>query len=868
MVMTDQRLGGNNQDREVAVYAAEAGMEKMTADMGNMFGAQGSLSAANIVTLASTPPNLQGITYLNPSGVSTYQISCPPVSPCTPTANNAQILAPSPYAGMWGLITPFTLTVAAQTLNGSEVKLQRQVQAVAIPVFQFGVFSETDLSFFNGPPFDFGGRVHTNGNLWLASNTGPLYLADRVTVSGQVIRSNLENGWPGGGATIPAGGSYSGAVNIALTPNPARPPYLAAQWRALDLTEGSVQGPNVYGAINPLLNNPTWTGTVVPAYSGMLVSGAPVLNLTTSTLGGITQPIMLIRRPIVGEAGSNPAEFSQQYFSPTQASLRILLDDYGTDGTCATSDMRALDSVSPTAPVDLATLANIPTSAGVAAGGNYSTVDGYWQSNGTPTITGCIKIEYVTAGGGATDVTAEILGLGYLGKNINPQIAGGFPTLLALPLSGTAIPPSACPDVSPNAVIRIARLRDNPSGWTAANQCGTGANGNDYWPNALFDTREAIPRTGLTPGQLTAMGVMYYVELDVKNLVRWFTGAIGASGANADGVGGYEVYFSDRRGNRIDPNGGTKTASLGFNDFVNPGSANACPNGGMDQGEDLESDAVLRMYGGAAQIGARAPADNPPPITNFLNPGLAVAGVLPNIQAGFCPGAPPLWGFYGVAQEARENPALFFRRALKIVNGGTINLGTTCFGAAPNPPCGLTIVSEDPVYIQGDYNAPGGNVDAAGTVAASVAADSVTLLSDNWNDINSFISPYNMNTGGRNAAQTGYRVALIAGKGIPFPQPAGEQADFGTDGGLHNFLRFLENWGGVNCFYEGSLVSFYYNRQGIGLYKTGNAVYSPPNRNYKFDTNFSLGPQWLPPRTPQLRSINTIGFTQNIMPTQ
>lgn len=699
MVMTDQRLGANNQDRELAVYGAEAGMEKMTTDMGNLFGAQGALTAANIVTLTSAAPALPGITYVNAAGTSTYQISCPPVSPCTPTANNAQILAPSPYAGLWGLITPFTLTVAAQTVSGSEVKLQRQVQAVAIPVFQFGVFSQTDLSFFNGPPFDFGGRVHTNGNLWLASNSGPLYLADKVTVAGQVIRSNLENGWPGAGATIAAGGSYSGAVNIALTPNPARPPCLPAQWRALDLTEGSVLGPNVYGAINPALNNPTWTGTVVPAYSGMLVSGAPVLNLTTSTLGGITQPIMLIRRPVIGEGAANPAEFNQQYFSPTQASLRILLDDYGTDGTCATSDMLALDSVSAKVPVDLATLANIPTSDGAAAGGNYNAANGYWQSNGTATVTGCIKIEYVTAAGAATDVTAEILGLGYLGKNINPQGAGGFPTLPALPASGTAVAPSACPDVSPNAVIRIARLRDNPSGWTAANPCGTGVNGNDYWPNALFDTREAIPRPGFAPAQISAMGVMYYVELDVNNLARWFTGLIGASGGNADSVGGYEVYFSDRRGNRIDPTAGvnTKMASLGFNDFVNPASANACPNGVVDQGEDLESDGILRVYGGTAQTGGRAPADNPPPITNFLSAGAALAGVLPNIQAnGFCPGAPLLWGFYGVNQEARENPAVFFRRALRIVNGGTINLGTACCGAAPNPPCGLTIVSEIP----------------------------------------------------------------------------------------------------------------------------------------------------------------------------
>ena len=47
------------------------------------------------------------------------------------------------------------------------MKLQRQVQVVAIPVFQFGIYSDSDLSFFAGPPFNFGGRVHTNGNLWL-----------------------------------------------------------------------------------------------------------------------------------------------------------------------------------------------------------------------------------------------------------------------------------------------------------------------------------------------------------------------------------------------------------------------------------------------------------------------------------------------------------------------------------------------------------------------------------------------------------------------------------------------------------------------------------------------------------------------------
>jgi hypothetical protein len=147
----------------------------------------------------------------------------------------------------------------------------------------------------------------------------------------------------------------------------------------------------------------------------------------------------------------------------------------------------------------------------------------------------------------------------------------------------------------------------------------------------------------------------------------------------------------------------------------------------------------------------------------------------------------------------------------------------------------------------------------------------VTLLSDNWNDVNSFMNPYldtANNLTGRDAVTTSYRVALIAGKQIPFPLPPGEpQVDFGTDGGLHNFLRYVENWGPATLNYEGSLVSFYYSRQAIGLYK-GAPVYSPPNRIYDFDSNFTQGPQWLPPRTPTLRTVNTIGFSQMLMPTQ
>ncbi len=228
-------------------------------------------------------------------------------------------------------------------------------------------------------------------------------------------------------------------------------------------------------------------------------------------------------------------------------------------------------------------------------------------------------------------------------------------------------------------------------------------------------------------------------------------------------------------------------------------------------------------------------------------------------------------------QEARENMPLFFRRALKIVDGASLNLGTSCYGGTP--PCGLAIASENPVYVQGDFNAAYNQatpwvITPAG-VAASVSADAVTLLSDKWNDVNSFINPYD--SGHRAGEETSYRMGIIAGKQTPFGSLGSTPpADFGTDGGIQNFPRLLEAWGGA-LNYMGSFVSFYFNRQAVGVYGfegatiTGGSSYvlfNPPTRNWAFDTNFTIATQWLPPITPVLRTINTTGFSQMLLPTQ
>jgi hypothetical protein len=909
MVMTDQKLGNNNSDRQRAFYAAEAGMESMTAALAAQFNLSPVVSKADVNTIMTTtaPTDMtgNGIQYLSHAanalcGTNGYCMSFTPDQFGNPSSTTHTILT-GQNAGLVGLLTPYTLQVTALTPQGSEVKLQRIVQTAAIPIFQFGMFCYNDCDFFAGPDFNFGGRLHSNGNLWLAENGGTLTLSDKVTAAGEIIRSNLENG-------TSTGTSYNTTVNI--TTNPGSGPFVA-----LTTGQGSELGPNAIGALSGNFWNPfktlasgTYNGNI-----GVKETGIVPLNvgIATPSIGG--QSIDLIRMPVLGELASNPAKLSERYYS--LASLRILLADYGPSGDCTTSDLMSAPYIDATKnPVDLASLAwdgaarqagvpavaawyqgagngnySLPMSA-AANGATYTANDGYWIQPHYPIITGCIKIEYqTTVPNNWVDATQEILKLGLTGRNINPQ-GTSYVSPARPPLPGTqvkasgptingGVPTVNCADLSPKAVIRLARVRDNPLfdpiGCAIANPPNLTTYGSEFWPNALYDTREGLARDNSLAGNAIVLsGVMNYVELDIANLAKWFTGVLGASGANAVNISGYTVYFSDRRGDRVDPNppasvsvAAAKTGAFGYDDFVNPGSANACPNGTPDQGEDVEGDyisgsdwvPVLRTYGGTPQF------PNPAvglPITNLapLTPGATLAfNKNPNCLTSVnWPGY-----VYNNAQDARENPPLVFRRALKLVNGSTISQGV-----CDTVQCGLTIVAENPVYVQGDYNAqPNGAMNGT-YVAASVIADAVTLLSDNFNDVNSFAFPYTL--GSRTAVTTTYRMAVMGGKGVPFNLTGvtgTAAADYGTDGGAHNFLRYIENWGGQTLWYRGSIVSLYYNHQAVGLYKCCNTVYSPPTRGYNFDTEF-LTPNLLPPQTPMLRSLNTISMTQMDLSTQ
>jgi len=106
-------------------------------------------------------------------------------------------------------------------------------------------------------------------------------------------------------------------------------------------------------------------------------------------------------------------------------------------------------------------------------------------------------------------------------------------------------------------------------------------------------------------------------------------------------------------------------------------------------------------------------------------------------------------------------------------------------------------------------------------------------------------------------------VAIAAGKSLNFTNPTGSpDGYFGTDGGLHNFLRFEESWTGNTLHYKGSLVSLYFSTYATGTFKCCNIVYNPPVRDYIFDPLFAT-PAGLPPGTPMFRDVDNLTYRQS-----
>lgn len=538
-------------------------------------------------------------------------------------------------------------------------------------------------------------------------------------------------------------------------------------------------------------------------------------------------------------------------------------------------------------------------------------------------LDGYLRVEYKDSTGNWNPVTQQWLGLGFARglvpptapqtNPVNPNAillfqepadrngdgkldtAGVTPTFTQSTNNGvtTYTPhPGRPPEVTVDATTNSWMYGDS-----AQPQPGQSASQFNWYPINFYDAREGEPRDVRQNNNdsCTPNGVMNAVELDVGNLARWLNGTIAGSGLNVDyhAQNGYILYFSDRRGMLKNPNGtqvdpaGTKTGDSGLEDSVNRNVAAGTPDGALDpipagrpiSDEDVNENGTLENFGawnmglGLGYIPTPAANTQPPPDQGGgAGPAYTAAN---NVNRKVtAPAAPDPYTTAGRMQTctiAQNNWVSGARHVLRLVDGSLNHVPVR----PDNNAGGFTVGSENPVYVLGDYNSNagdpiwGGGADVPHSETA-VIADAVTVLSNAWSDLNSTNSPNATDPGTyRNAATTYYRMAITAGKSINFPFPGWENSTdygFGTDGGVHNFLRFIEDWSSATLNYEGSLVSMYYSTYATGTFKCcAYSVYQPPNRNYVFDADFTQ-PQNLPPGTPLFRDVENLSFSQNLTP--
>ncbi len=923
MVSNEARMGGNDLEGNLAYYGAEAGIENLTSQLSTLYQSSQSPDAASINALTSPsnfPTYVSGsnITNMNYVETITWPTTQTNGQPC-PNAPNPcgswDIVGSGPDQGMVASLIPFTLQVTAtrqastgQTAtystaaaSGAAVNLTRTVEVALLPAFEFGVFCDGDCDYFAGPDFNFGGRVHTNGNLFLAEG-GALTFTDKIAAVGEVVLDQLENGHS-------TASGYGGSVYV---PNAAggcpSAPGAGPAANCIKLPMGSWTGgfPQVAGSAN--YNPGPWTGVSKSNFAGFITNGATGATrlqlpfVQNSNVGAID----IIRRP---QAGDTTLLSDSRLYN--KAEIRILLADSLADlhpergaGALDANDVQIGPNAQGGAAVSFAMNANYQTGntnmyyamaqkatgswlaappTGCAANNTWPLLGQVTQA--TPCVGTWLRVEYLNNAGAWIGVTREWLGYGF-GRGYNQPPTAPYQYAGMTPCAPGATPAGLCYNPISPAILILQQLQ---AGKVANNATGAAATAQNWLPINFYDAREGEPRdtrTGGTAASCSPVGVMNSVELDAGNLWLWLQGvAPYAAGTgknvNATKDNGYILYFSDRRGMQPDPNPtgnglfNRVTGMSGLEDMVNAASSAGVPDGALEpkvyytySPEDVNADNVIDTWG-----------------QKYLGAGFGIgAGTMG--QPYYIPGTTA--GIAACSTTALWNLVTGPRHSLRLVDGG-MDAGGTSFLPHPIAPAtsgnGFTVASEEPVYIYGNYNS--GPADpffptqgANGTTphsAAAIIADSVTLLSNSpsgasvptantgWTDLESLSFPADMNSRPGNTSY--YRVAIAAGKSIPFPQPAWGGQDFGTDGGMHNFLRYLENRGanGATVNYSGSLISMYYSQYNTGNFKCCTAVYGAPKRNYFFDTQF-LNPANLPPGTPMFQDVVSLSYHQNFTP--
>ncbi len=189
------------------------------------------------------------------------------------------------------------------------------------------------------------------------------------------------------------------------------------------------------------------------------------------------------------------------------------------------------------------------------------------------------------------------------------------------------------------------------------------------------------------------------------------------------------------------------------------------------------------------------------------------------------------------------------RYGVRVYNGANLS---SIAGGSPRPR-GLTIVSDQAMYVMGSYN-------SVSPIPAAVMSDSLNVLSNNWNrtDANTTAGGFqyqddltNCSTNApyyRQASSTTINAAFLSGTDSTGNIDGVGGQGGAYNGGLENYPRFHERWTGATLTYRGSFVSLGKPRKVSGPWSY--QCYNPPTRNWNYDVSFNNAAN-LPPITPR-----------------
>lgn len=454
-----------------------------------------------------------------------------------------------------------------------------------------------------------------------------------------------------------------------------------------------------------------------------------------------------------------------------------------------------------------------------------------------------------------------------------------------------------------------------------------GAGLNRIVPINIYNVREGHIDEAADATLLYQRGITSIIDINMRNLARWvdgiydntlFNGITAASSpksANIHGTDGYVVYISDRRGDRVkgerNAAGSTIQTTNGIVDNEDIYGANQSDGATPDAGEDVIDEgfdpgaSTPANKKGTLQVDKcelPSPGAIPGPTPSGTTPsGVNSTNFAQAMMVTDWDPLPPSSMSTTCSGSFLTNNKYWFRRSVRVFNGEKLYI-TGATDKLSNTK-GITISTENMIYIWGNFNTDGINAaPATGTsslnlasasshymptatdtqVPASIVADAVFPLSKTWYDALPAMYPEGAANRVADAGsssdtatitvteETSVRAGIIAGSTLSSMASASSAPSYYLDnlnGGVHNFPRFLETWGDGSTWtkrwnYVGSFIILYNSLQAVGPWSvTGSYVYYPPIRNWAFDITFT-DPLRLPPGTPQFQHIEPTGFRQ------